>query len=59
MANCGGMMRPVVAEKSGDTFIITHKCLQCGKTVRQHAADNDNTDEIIKLSVDNSFIFGK
>ena len=54
-----GMMRPVMIEKSGTSFIITHKCEKCGKTIRQHASDNDNMDEIIKLSVDNDFIFGK
>ncbi len=58
-ATCGGMMRPVGVEKSGDGFIITHKCEQCGKTIRQHADDGDNMDAIIALSVDNSFIFGK
>ncbi len=58
-SNCGGMMRPINVEKSGNGFIITHKCEKCGKTIRQHTNDNDNIDAIIALSVDNSFIFGK
>lgn len=58
-ATCGGMMRPVGAEKSGDGFIITHKCDACGKTIRQRAAENDDIDAIIALTADNSFIFGK
>ena len=52
-------MRPVGVEKSGDGFIITHKCEECGKTIRQHTDDGDNMDAIIALSVENSFIFGK
>ena len=52
-------MRPINVEKSGNGFIITHKCEKCGKTIRQHTNDNDNIDAIIALSVDNSFIFGK
>ena len=58
-SNCGGMMRPINVEKSGNGFIITHKCEKCGKTIRQHTNDNDNIDAITALSVDNSFIFGK
>ncbi len=58
-ATCGGMMAPIAAEKSGEGFIITHKCEKCGKTIRQHAAPEDDIDAIISLSADNSFIFGK
>lgn len=58
-STCGGMMKPISVEKSGDDFIITHKCEKCGKTIRQHTADGDDMDTIITLSSDNSFIFGK
>ena len=58
-ATCGGMMAPIAAEKSGEGFIITHKCEKCGKTIRQHAAPEDDIDAIISISADNSFIFGK
>ena len=58
-STCGGMMAPIAAEKSGEGFIITHKCEKCGKTIRQHAAPEDDIDAIISLSADNSFIFGK
>ena len=53
------MMQPIQVEKSGDGFVITHKCEKCGKVIRQHAAPDDNIDAIIALSVDNSFIFGQ
>lgn len=57
-SECGGMMAPIGVEKSGDDFIITHRCEKCGKTIRQHASDTDDMDAIIAISSDNSFIFG-
>ena len=57
-SDCGGMMRPIAIEKDGENFIIIHKCEKCGKTVRQHAAPNDDMDTIIAISTNNSFIFG-
>lgn len=58
-AECRGLMRPISVEKSGNGFIITHRCDACGKVKRQRAADNDSMDAIIALSANNSFIFGK
>ena len=58
-SKCGGMMKPVSVEKSGEDFIITHKCEKCGKTIRQHTAPDDDMDTIIALSTNDSFIFGK
>jgi hypothetical protein len=49
--NCGGLMRPIGIETSGDKFAIIHKCEKCGKTARCRAAPNDDADEIIKISV--------
>ena len=57
-AACGGMMRPISVVPDGARFVITHKCEQCDKTIRQHTTDDDNMDEIIRLSADKSFIFG-
>jgi len=58
-SDCGGMMEPIsVAQKSGE-FIITHKCVKCGKTIRQHASDDDDIDAIIALGTNPDFIFGK
>ncbi len=57
-SECGGMMKPIAVEKSGDDFIITHKCEKCGKIKRQHTCDADNTDAIIALSANSEFIFG-
>ncbi len=57
-ATCGGMMRPIAVSVVANGYVITHKCEKCGKQIRQHAAENDNTDAIIDISRDNSFIFG-
>ncbi len=57
-STCGGMMRPVAVESTGDGFIITHKCEKCGKQIRQRTCDDDDTDAIIEISRNNSFIFG-
>ncbi len=59
LSNCGGMMEPVSVEQKGGKFIITHKCVVCGKTIRQQVSDNDDMDTIIALSTNPDFIFGK
>ena len=59
LATCGGMMRPISVELSGDKYIITHKCEICGKTKRQHTSENDSIDAIISVSQNNSFIYGR
>ncbi|MFQ6778321.1 MAG: RNHCP domain-containing protein [Alphaproteobacteria bacterium] len=59
MSECCGMMKPISAMPDGDRYIIIHKCTKCGKTIRQHTSPDDNIDEIIKISADSGFIFGK
>jgi rubrerythrin len=58
-SQCGGMMEPVSIEQSGGKWIIIHKCVVCGKTIRQKASDDDDINAIIALSSDSDFIFGK
>ena len=58
-SQCGGMMEPVSIEQSGGKWIIIHKCVVCGKTIRQKASDDDDINAIIALSSDSNFIFGK
>jgi len=56
---CFGPMRPIgIESKNGETMII-HRCEKCGKVARVHAAPDDDVDAIIKLSADESFVFGK
>ena len=58
-SKCGGMMRPISVEQRNGEFIITHKCEKCGKTIKQHASENDDMDTIIAISSNPDFIFGK
>ncbi|MBD5391723.1 RNHCP domain-containing protein [bacterium] len=58
-ATCHGMMQPISAAPSANGFIITHKCEKCGKTIRQKSSENDDTDALIKLTTNSTFIFGK
>ena len=58
-STCGGMMEPISAISARDGYIITHKCEQCGKTIRQHTSPDDDIDAIIKISSNPDFIFGK
>jgi len=56
---CGGAMRPVGIEQKDGEYMLIHKCEKCGKVARVHASPEDNFDAIIKLSADESFVFGK
>lgn len=58
-ATCHGIMAPVAVTPQGDGFIITHKCERCGKTIRQRAAPDDDTDTLIRHSTNPDFIYGK
>jgi hypothetical protein len=53
------MMKPAAIEASGNKFIIIHKCEKCGKIARCKSAYDDNIDNIILLSQNSDFIFGK
>ena len=58
-STCGGLMEPVSVTPNKDGYIITHKCQKCGKTIKQHSAENDDIDTIISISSNPDFIFGK
>ncbi len=58
-STCGGMMKPIAVAPDKDGYIITHKCEKCGKTIKQHTAENDDIDTIIAISSNPDFIFGK
>lgn len=50
LADCGGLMKPVGLEVKGGEYILTHRCLRCGKTIKNKAAENDNQKELIRIS---------
>ena len=58
-SDCGGMMAPISIEQKSGEFIITHKCEKCGKTIKQHASENDDMETIISISSNSDFIFGR
>ncbi len=51
---CHGLLEPIGVEISSKKgYIIIQKCKKCGAIRRNKAADDDNIDLIIKLSVNN------
>ena len=51
-SECKGLMEPVSVDQDGKKgYIIIHKCLKCGAENRNKAAQDDDFDAIIKLSV--------
>ena len=51
--NCLGLLKPIGVEKFRDTFKIIYKCCKCNKTHKNIVANDDNMDEIIKISINN------
>lgn len=50
-SGCKGMMPPIELDQNGKKgWIIYHKCKKCGKVIPNKALQDDNFDEIIKLS---------
>ena len=51
--NCLGLLKPIGIEKFKNTYKIIYKCNKCNKEHKNIIANDDNMDEIIKLSVIN------
>jgi hypothetical protein len=47
---CQGIMEPISVETRSGKYILIHKCLKCGKLKKNKTAENDNFEEILKLS---------
>ncbi len=53
-SDCKGLLIPVGVIQNGKKgWIIKHKCKKCGKEITNKAAEDDNFDQIIKLSQNN------
>ncbi|MFZ6015838.1 MAG: RNHCP domain-containing protein [Patescibacteria group bacterium] len=51
-SDCGGMMKPVGVEvKHGEIIRVAHKCQKCGFERPAPVTPKDNTDELIRISV--------
>ncbi len=47
---CKGLLKPIGITKYKDTYKIVYKCLKCGQIHKNIIANDDNYDEIIKIS---------
>lgn len=48
---CRGVLEPVAVENNAKKgYVIVHKCKSCGEIKRNKSADDDNFDEILKIS---------
>ena len=50
---CQGMLIPIDIEKFKGTYKIIYQCAKCGKQHKNIIANDDNMDEIIKLTSKN------
>ena len=51
-ASCQGMMEPVRIEKGNREreYILVHRCVKCGYEKRNKTNDNDDFDELLKVT---------
>lgn len=46
---CGGLLEPVAVEGASPNYDIVHRCLACGKTVRNKISSGDDNEVIIAI----------
>ena len=46
---CGGVMEPVFVEQKGSEYMLTQRCVVCGKEFRIKVSQEDDFDEVIKV----------
>ncbi|MFH1284568.1 MAG: RNHCP domain-containing protein [Candidatus Peregrinibacteria bacterium] len=52
LSHCRGLMEPVSASKNGKKgWMISHRCVKCGKTIPNTSAEDDDFNQIIKLTL--------
>ncbi|MBN1494850.1 RNHCP domain-containing protein [Candidatus Peregrinibacteria bacterium] len=50
-STCKSLMIPIELDKNGKKgYIIIHRCLKCGKTIKNKVAEDDDFNIIIKLA---------
>jgi len=47
---CGGLMEPVGIEQRGGDYLIIHKCQKCGIKKKNKSSEDDNFEELLKIS---------
>lgn len=48
--NCKGLLEPIQIEKFKDTYKIVYQCKSCHQLHKNIMANDDNYDEILKIS---------
>ena len=57
---CHGVLKPVQVElDSKKGYVIVYKCSKCGAIRRNKAAEDDDKDLLIKLTVNGGEIYGR
>ena len=49
-AACGGLMEAVAVEKKGGELKLLHRCVNCGFERLNRVDENDNFDEVVRVS---------
>lgn len=49
-AACGGLMEPVSVEKKGESYLLTHRCQECGHTKANRSDALDNFEFLVTLA---------
>lgn len=49
-SKCGGRMVPIGAEYKSGEFIISYRCISCGKRKRVRAAELDDREMLVRLA---------
>jgi hypothetical protein len=52
--HCQGLLKPIGIEKYKNTYKIIYKCSKCQQIHKNIMANDDNYDEVIKLSTNTS-----
>lgn len=50
---CHGLLKPIDIEKYKNTYKIIYKCLKCNQIHKNIMANDDNFNEVIKLTSNN------
>lgn len=49
-SECLGMMEPARLEIKNQKYMIIHRCLKCGKTIKNKTSPDDNFEKILQIS---------
>lgn len=53
LSSCLGFLQPIAIDQDGKKgFIISYRCVKCGKTSRNRAADDDKLVEFMRRKIE-------